>query len=93
LGEFQCNIAVPVDGGDFCKGCDNQTETYQQRKNRLVAEGKREFEKYRQAHEKAQSWWDTLSQSEREQECERVVENMKLGKYWANNTQEDSGSG
>ncbi|CAG8601462.1 12765_t:CDS:2 [Ambispora gerdemannii] len=43
-------------------------------------------------HKKAQSWWDTLSSSEREKELARVVENMKLGKYWANNVKEGEAS-
>ncbi|CAI2168941.1 2364_t:CDS:10, partial [Funneliformis geosporum] len=41
------------------------------------AEHEGEFEKYKQAQEKAQK-----------QECERVVENMKQEKYWANNVRE-----
>lgn len=82
-----------VNEGDFCKLCKDQTETYQQVKVRIAAEEKQGFEKYKQAQAKSQSWWDTLSNSERERECERLVENMKLGKYWGNNVREGEGSG
>ncbi|CAI2194647.1 16368_t:CDS:2, partial [Funneliformis geosporum] len=54
----QCDSAVPIDGGDFCQHCKDQTETYQQVKVRIAAEEKQE------------------------RECERIVENIKLGKYW-----------
>ncbi|CFW92908.1 protein of unknown function (Glucocorticoid receptor-like; DNA-binding domain) [endosymbiont DhMRE of Dentiscutata heterogama] len=89
----QCDSTVPIDGGDFCQQCQGQTESYQQLRARLDAEHKRMFEEYRRAREKAQNWWNTLSSSEWEKELARVVENMKLGKYWANETKEGSGSG
>lgn len=77
----QCDSAVPIDGGDFCQHCKGQTETYQQLRTRIKAEEERAFEKFRRAMEKAQNYWDSLSSSERERECERLVENIKLGKY------------
>ena len=70
----QCDLAIPIDEGDFCQHCKGQTETYQQLRNRIKAEEERIFKKYCQAHEKAQSWWSTLSPQERERECERLVE-------------------
>jgi len=83
----KCNLALGSDEGNFCERCKNQ----ENRKRAEEHEG--EFEKYKQAQEKAQSWWSTLSPHEREQECERVVENMKQEKYWANCVREGEGSG
>ena len=79
--------------GDFCEHCKGQTETYQQVKARIAAEEKQNFEKFEQVQAKAQNWWNTLSPREREQECERLVENMKQEKYWANNVREGGGAG
>jgi len=39
------------------------------------------FENFKRAYEKAQDYWNSLSSSEREQECERLLEDMKLGKH------------
>lgn len=88
----QCHQKV-ANEGDFCEYCKGQTETYQQVKARIASEEKQGFEKYKQVQEKAQNYWNTLSSSEREKECERVVENMKLGKYWASDIKEGCGSG
>ncbi|KLL05119.1 MAG: hypothetical protein MRERV_5c064 [Mycoplasmataceae bacterium RV_VA103A] len=79
----QCDIAVPIDGGDFCEGCKNQTETYQTWKTRTEAEGKQIFEKLCQVHEKAQSWWSALSPQEKERECERLAEKIIKRGYTA----------
>lgn len=78
----QCDSAVPIAGGDFCQHCKGQTETYQQLRTRISSEEKQCFEKFKQAYEKAQNYWNSFSSSERERECERIVENIKLGKYW-----------
>jgi len=39
------------------------------------------FENFKRASEKAQDYWNSLSSSEREQECGRLLEDMKLGKH------------
>ncbi|CAG8472213.1 2690_t:CDS:2 [Scutellospora calospora] len=52
----KCNFALGSDEGDFCERCKNQTETYQQRKDRLETKSTQEFEKFRQAYEKAQNY-------------------------------------
>ena len=52
----QCDSAVPIEGDDFCQGCKGQTETYQQLRARLDKEQERTFEKFKQAHEKAQNY-------------------------------------
>ena len=52
----QCDLAVPIEEGDFCQHCKGQTETYQQLRTRIKAKEKQVFEKYCQAHEKAQNY-------------------------------------
>jgi hypothetical protein len=79
----QCDSVVPIEGGDFCQHCQGQTETYQQLKVRIEAENERGFEKFRRAMEKAQNYWDSLSSSERERECQRLVKDLKSGKLRA----------
>lgn len=37
---------------------------------------------YQILHQKAQNYWDSLSNAEKETELSRVVENIKQGKYW-----------
>jgi len=73
-----------------CRKPNHQTENNQNSPNENFEQRRKDWQRI---HEKAQSWWDTLSQSEREQECQRLVENMKQGKYWANNVEEGEGSG
>jgi len=73
-----------------CQKPNHQTQSNQNSPNENVEQG---WKNYQQVQKKAQSWWDTLSSSERERECQRLVENMKQGKYWANNVKEGEGSG
>ncbi|MCE8164056.1 MAG: hypothetical protein I3274_07715 [Candidatus Moeniiplasma glomeromycotorum] len=76
----QCDFAIPADGEDFCHLCKGQTEIYQQLRARLDKEQEWEFEKFCRAATKAQSYWNSLSSSEREKECVRLVEDLKAGK-------------
>jgi len=52
----QCDLAIPIDGEDFCHLCKGQTETYQQLRARLDKEQKRSLEEFCQAMDKAQKY-------------------------------------
>lgn len=80
----KCNMALGSDEGDFCQGCKNQTETYQQQKDRLENESNRIYENYKRAIEQAQSWWDSLSSEEKQREISSLESRLpaSIEKFW-----------
>ena len=39
-------------------------------------------EKYERVRVKAQQYWNSLSENQREKELERVLQGIRAGKYW-----------
>jgi hypothetical protein len=73
----------------YCQSHSKEKENPKLTEARSEIEGQ-EIGSFGRAHDKAQNYWNSLSSSERERECERLFENMKLGKYWATYVAEGS---